>query len=456
MNRIQWAAALAAASVFPLHGHAQQSKIVEYSFLAGTDGNQPRGTLLPANNDTMFYGTTAAGGPAADGTVFSLVPRSAKTPAVETTLYTFVGGSDGSMPQAGLIADNAGNLYGTAALDGDGGRGTVFQLSPPAPGGTTWTEATLYSFTGHADGAQPEGSLIADNSGSGVLYGTTRFGGAHNLGVVFSLTPPAAVGGAWTEIVLFSFTGKNTGAYPVAALLQDKDGNLYGTASAGGSADAGTVFQLSPPQAPGDAWNYNVIYDFTAGADGANPQGTLIADATGALFGTAAYGGMDGCQMASYPYYKESPSVTAPLLNAPFIIPGGNQCGVVFKLTPPVGKSAWTEQVIYSFTGSNTDGNTPVSELLPQPGGLLYGTVPLTSATGLKGLLFQLTPPVNAGQPYTLAAPQIFMHEIQGTYPRAGVVPGPQGRLYGTNAFGGSTWVHVQNYGYGAIYGALP
>lgn len=456
MMRLRQIASVAIFAVTPLLAHAEQPKVVEYSFLAGTDGNQPRGTLLPANNDTIFYGTTAAGGPSAGGTVFSLIPRTAQFNAVETTLYMFAGRNDGSVPQAGLVADNAGALYGTTALDGSGGRGTVFQLSPPAKGSTSWIETTLYGFTGREDGGQPEGALIADSFGSGVFYGTTRFGGAHNLGVVFSLTPPAPGTSSWTETVLWSFTGANTGSHPVAALLQDSAGNLYGTASTGGAADAGTVFQLSPPQAGANTWTYKVLYAFTAGTDGANPQGTLVADGTGALYGTAAYGGQAGCQMASWPYYGGSPSVTAPTLNAPFVIAGGNQCGVVFKLTPTAGNGSWTQSVLYSFTGGDMDGDTPVSELLLQPGGVLYGTAPLTSVTGLKGLLFKLSPPAQAGQPYSETALQVFTHEIQGTYPRAGVVPGPQGRLYGTNSFGGSTWVHVKNYGYGAIYGALP
>ncbi len=437
----------------PSVGRAEQSKVVEYSFAAGADGNSPRGTLLPLADGT-FYGTTAVGGPGADGTVFHLEPRVQGATNNEQTLWTFTGGQDGSFPSAGLLVDGAGALYGTAALDGNGGRGTVFKLTPPASGSSAWTETTLWSFTGKADGGQPLGTLIADRSGSGVLYGTTRVGGANNLGVVFSLTPPKS-GGTWTETVLASFSGAANGAQPTAALLQDSSGALYGTASASGAKGAGTVFKLSPPAVAGGAWTLSVIFSFSGGPDGATPQGTLVGDANGALYGTAVYGGQSGCPASSWPYYGESPSVTNVTLNAPYVGPGQNRCGVVFMLVPPgPGGTVWGETVLWSFTGG-ADGDSPPSELLRQTNGTLYGTAPVT-AGALKGVLFKLSPPAQEGGAYSETTLQAFQHERQGSYPRAGVVFGQDGRLYGTNAFGGRYWVHVKDYGYGAVYGALP
>ncbi len=446
-------AILAAMLASPARGLAQPSKIVDWSFLAGSDGNSPRGTLLASGNG--FYGTTAVGGPAGNGTVFHLTPQIGSIKGSEQTIWTFTGAGDGSIPSAGLLADSTGALYGTAAVDGARGAGTVFRLNPPAAGSTAWTETTLWGFSGHEDGARPLGGVIADRSGNGVLYGTTRFGGAHNLGVVFSLTPPVSGQGVWTETTLWSFTGRNTGAKPQGALLQDSIGALYGTTVGGGAYGNGAVFKLRPPRQPGGGWTPSLLWSFGAGAGGANPQGTLIADLDGALYGTAAYGGRNDCPAASWPYYDESPSVTAPTLDAPYVTPGENGCGVVFRLSPPALEGEpWTQSVLWSFTGGN-DGDNPVSELLAGPSGTLYGTVPLT-ADGSKGILYKLTPPGQAGGAYTETTLQAFTHELQGSYPRSGVVPGQDGRLYGTNAFGGSTWVHVKVYGYGTIYGALP
>ncbi len=453
MKRLMPAVA-AAVLAWPAMGHAAPSKIVEWSFAAGADGNSPRGTLRPLRNGS-FYGTTAAGGPGANGTVFHVQPREGTAASNEQTLWTFTGGQDGSLPSAGLISDSNGALYGTAALDGAGGRGTVFRLNPPAAGSSNWTETTLWGFTGGADGGQPLGTLIADRSGSGVLYGTTRMGGASNLGVVFSLTPPASGQGRWTETVLASFSGQATGSQPTAALLQDDTGALYGTASADGPKGAGTVFKLSPPTTPGGSWSLSVLFAFSGGPEGATPQGTLVADAAGALYGTAVYGGASGCPASNWPYYGEAPSVTNVTLNAPYVGPGQNRCGVAFKLSSPTGGSAaWTQSVLWSFTGG-ADGQNPPAELLLQDNGTLYGTAPI-AGEAYKGVLFELQPPAQAGGAYTETTLQTFQHELQGSYPRGGVVFGQDGRLYGTNAFGGAYWVHVKDYGYGAVYGALP
>ena len=126
---------------------------------------------------------------------------------------------------AGLIADNEGALYGTTTIGG-GGAGTVFKLTPPAKGQTAWTETVLYRFTG-SDGGSPYAGLIADDSSA--LYGTTIFGGISNSGVVFKLTPPAKGQTAWKETVLYNFKGGSDGSYPTAGLIADEQGALYGT-----------------------------------------------------------------------------------------------------------------------------------------------------------------------------------------------------------------------------------
>jgi uncharacterized repeat protein (TIGR03803 family) len=221
----------------------------------------------------------------------------------EKILYSF-SGMDGAAPVAGLIRDASGNLYGTTSWGGgisaqscnasDDGCGTVFELTPEANG--TWTETVLYSFTGQADGSQPVSNLTFDDNGN--LYGTTVAGGSStypcNLGgcgVVFRLSP--STNGEWTEEVLYSFSGYNDGNAPSSGVILDAQGNLYGTTLQGGSNDVGTVFELSPKA--GGGWQETVLHSFTNngyGTDGAYPEGGLIFDRVGNLYGTTNEGGV--------------------------------------------------------------------------------------------------------------------------------------------------------------------
>jgi hypothetical protein len=184
------------------------------------------------------------------------------------TLYSFKGGPDGAFPGANLIADKAGNLYGTTEAGGNGGChgqlgcGTVFELSPPPAPGGKWTESVLHLFSPDVDGINPMGGLVLDAKGN--LYGTA-WGGA---GVVFELSPPAAPGGSWTETVLYSFQGGlEDGENPTGALVLDSKGNLYGTTAMGGnnscnSIGCGVVFQLAPPPVPGGDWTETILHTF--------------------------------------------------------------------------------------------------------------------------------------------------------------------------------------------------
>ena len=261
---------------------------VLYSFTGGSDGAVPAAGLI-ADSSGNLYGTTSSGGASGNGVVFKLSPD-----GTETVLHSFTG-SDGSVPVAGLIADSSGNLYGTTSRGGASGNGVVFKLSPEG------TETVLHSFTGGSDGANPQAGLIADSSGN--LYGTTSGGGASGNGVVFKLSP------AGTETVLHSFTRGYDGANPQAGLIADSSGNLYGTTSSGGGSGCagtgcGTVFKVSP------GGSETVLYSFTGGSDGAGPAAGLIADNSGNLYGTTAFGG------------------TSPELEC-----GTIGCGVVFKLS---------------------------------------------------------------------------------------------------------------------------
>jgi uncharacterized repeat protein (TIGR03803 family) len=186
-----------------------------------------------------------------------LIGVSAAAPAQETVLYRFKGGRDGAAPQGGLNMDASGTLYGTTFAGGKnafcrGDCGTVFALTPPATGQTGWTETVLHRFRGAAafGTENPSGRVIMD--ARGVLYGTTIAGGRNkncgNCGTVFALSPPAAGGGtSWTETVLYSFSGGTDGAAPMASLIMDAAGALYGTTNNGGDTFGnGTVFKLVP------------------------------------------------------------------------------------------------------------------------------------------------------------------------------------------------------------------
>lgn len=201
----------------------------------------------------------------------------------EQVLYNFKGGSDGAEPDASLVFDGAGNLYGTTYYGGANGSGTVFELTPSKAG---WTETVLHSFTG-SDGALPSAGLILD--GGGNLYGTTQAGGAAGFGVVFELSPSRA---GWTETVLYSFTGGNDGRGPVGGVVFDSGGNLYGTTSGGGyPIGGGTVFELTPS---GGGWTENILYAFNASNGAPNGSGLhagVVFDRAGNLYGTTVFGG---------------------------------------------------------------------------------------------------------------------------------------------------------------------
>jgi uncharacterized repeat protein (TIGR03803 family) len=206
----------------------------------------------------------------------------------ESVLHEFFGAGDGEYPEAGVIFDNAGNLYGSAAhgntVQWDG---SAYELMPSGSG---WEETTLYAFPIEGpDGNVVFGGLIFDPQGN--LYGSTEVGGSQSGGTVFELSPS---NGTWMSTVLWNFSG-NGGS--LASLTMDALGNLYGTTYADGISQKGNVFKLSPS---GHGWIYTSLHDFTGGSDGAYPMGSVSLDAHGNLYGTASAGGTgsacnDGC-----------------------------------------------------------------------------------------------------------------------------------------------------------------
>jgi uncharacterized repeat protein (TIGR03803 family) len=293
----------------------------------------------------------------------------------------------------------------------------VFKLTPPARGQTAWTETVLYSFTGGSDGGNPLAGLIIDAHGA--LYGTTLNGGRSNYGTVFKLAPPTYGQTAWKESVLHSFTGvPSDGANPYASLIFGNDG-LYGTTEAGGNNNAGTVFKLAPPTYGQTAWKETVLYSFCLAsgcADGSSPEASLIADTDGALYGTTVLGGSSACN---------------------------GDCGTVFKLAPPTyGQTAWKETVLHSFTGVPSDGGQPHAPLIADKAGALYGTT-FYGGINNAGTVFKLTPAAS-GQ---TASKETVLYSFcsatnctDGQGPVGGLIADKAGALYGTTVIGGTLY----------------
>ena len=217
------------------------------------------------------YSTTFYGGSSDYGTVFEMSPT--KTGWTGTVLYNFTNGLDGGSPGAGVVRDSKGNLYSTTQYGGEFGAGTVFEVSPSG------TEKVIYSFLENPEvGYYPEVGVVRDSKGN--LYGTTLHGGTSNMGAVYKVTP------AGTATILHSFTANGEdGFHPAAGVILDSKDNLYGTTTLGGAVGAGTVFKLSRTETE------TILHSFTGGADGIFPQAALILDKNGNLYGTTEYGG---------------------------------------------------------------------------------------------------------------------------------------------------------------------
>lgn len=263
----------------PMAGGGWSEKIIHaFNF---TNGANPYGSLMVDSRGNV-YGTTSDGGAHSYGTAFELRQIS---PGVwgQKILYNFADGTDGGYPESSLIMDSAGNLYGSCESGGALNAGVVFELSPSSGG--VWSEKVIYSFHG-TDGATPAGAMAFD--GAGNLYGATYVGGTNSDGTVFELTPAAH--GAWTETVLHSFAQYVDGGGLLSGVLLDGSGNVYGAAAYLGCCGGGTVFEFSP--AGGGVWNETLLYSFSGpGSEG--PNG-IFFDAAGNLYGPLNTGGTDG------------------------------------------------------------------------------------------------------------------------------------------------------------------
>jgi hypothetical protein len=238
----------------PTEGQSNWVESTLYSFKGGTDGNTPQSALLMDETGALYGTTYAGGGDImcngviGCGTVFKLRPPArGRTAWKETILYAFTGGTDGSVPAGGLVRDKSHALYGNVTYGGITGYGATFKLTPPAKGETGWTESVLYSFQGTPDGGNPMGNLTFGKQGN--LYGTCFLDGSGGAGTVFELSPPPAGQTAWSENILYSFPNSGVdGALPTAGVLRDATGTVFGTTSNGGASSSshGTVFELTP------------------------------------------------------------------------------------------------------------------------------------------------------------------------------------------------------------------
>lgn len=326
----------------------------------------------------------------------------------ETIISKLSGAEIGDVgPIAGLAIDGKGNLFWSSITGGSHNCGAVYELTPEA--NETWTENVLHQFGTGADGCGPQTTLTFDDAGN--LYGTTYGGGLHNAGAVFQMVEEA--GGNWSEKVIWSFQGSPTdGLYPQGGLVLDHAGNVYGTTGAGGvttgnSNASGIAFELMP-QADG-SWSEKVLHTFgVTSSDGAFPEAPMILDDKGNLYGTTAQGGGGKC----------------------------TGCGTVFELLPQ-SDGTWTEQVLHRFSETAPDGEDPRGGLVFDSKGDLFGSTFYGGSEANSGIAFELVPPAS-GQ-WTERVLHIFAGGLDdGSGPEAGMIFDSKGNLYGTTRNGGS------------------
>ena len=417
---------------------AQETILHSFGQASGTDGRQPSSGLVSDSKGNL-YGTTLYGGTfageATGGTVFEFLSQPGGTWKYQTIFNFGSTATDASSPLAGVILDSQGNLYGTTDSGGDNGFGTVYELSPNGDG--TWSEQILYSFgASYSDAEVPRAGLIFDSQGN--LYGTTFDGGEYRGGAIFELSPGQ---NGWTETILHNFNAAATDGYgALSGLIFDRKGNLYGTTNSGGASGAGTVYELSPSNG---SWTLTLLHSFSGETDGSNPAAGLVFDSAGNLYGTATtldQGQSQGgivfeLSPQSNDTWKETILHTFKVLNSSgqasgdgygpqgslIFDPSGNLygtttcggtnlleagcgAGAIFELSPASG-ATWQEQILYDFGTSTTDAITPASSLLLDASNAFYGTTTVGGAHG-TGTVFSFTSakPVTALPKFSPAA----------------------------------------------------
>jgi uncharacterized repeat protein (TIGR03803 family) len=313
----------------------------------------------------------------------------------EQVIYSFpISGHLGYWPTTPLVY-RSGKFFGTAN-NGGGAQcncGVVFELAPKTGGG--WNYKVLHAFQGSPDGSGPVANIVFD--GAGNLYGTTLQGGPYfNSGTTYELSPNA--NGSWTYNVLYSFGNTGDGAYP-AGLAIDSAGNLYGPTNGGGVNSAGAVFKLAP--GTGGSWTESLIYSFIGPHDGSNPNANLAIDASGNLYGT------------TYDY-------------------GPNNQGTVFELSPGLA-GEWTETTLFS---PDLSLGTAITQTLDASGNVYCTTYPSPNGTQNLGVVFELTP--NSDGTWSNTTLHTFVKSKGGDDPMGTLTVSANGTLYGTAQYGGA------------------
>jgi uncharacterized repeat protein (TIGR03803 family) len=387
-----------AALLHPTNLPASTTRIL-HRFAYGNGGWSPFAALtLDSSGD--LYGTTEAGGQYGHGVVFRLTPASKGWK--ETIVHAFGQENGGWYPDAAVVFNSRGDLFGTTTEGGPEFEGTVFELVHESHG--RWTERVLDGFSLYSENI-PEAPVVFDAEGN--LFGTTKLGGAYGDGVVFEMKPPEHKGGQWSESVIYNFTFGNDGAFPESALVLDRNGNLYGASYFAGIHDNGTVYELKRTKA---GWKEITLYEFQGGSDGSNPTGPLTWGPDGSLYGTTEVGGIRG---------------------------------TVFKLTP--AGNGWQESILYRFKNGN-DGGHPLGAVAFDKAGNLYGTSSMGGLYG-DGTAFKLAPDGHGGWTESV------LHSFNGTdgsNPTHGVIIDSQGNLFGTTNQGGG------NCNCGVVFEIIP
>jgi uncharacterized repeat protein (TIGR03803 family) len=402
-----------------------QTYTVLHAFTGGGDGGSPQSASLTLGGTGTLYGTTVGGGVAGVGVVFKITHETGGW--VLTPLLAFPGSTTGTYPQAPVVFGPGGLLYGSTINGGNlvegscffRGCGVVFTLHPPAGSCQSvlcnWIGNPIYQFASLTDGLQPTGNLAFDRAGN--VYGTTALGGTgqcvNGCGTVFELMRS---GSGWTKTTLYNFAGGGA-VTPASGVIIDRFGALYGTTVAGGLFNKGMVFQLTPS---GSGWTFTVIYNFHNGIngnnDGGGPEGGLLMDAIGNLYGTTGTGGTGGG-------------------------------GTVFELSPSGG--GWTFSLLASFSGFH--GST--GNLAFDSAGKLYGTTQDDGAFRF-GNVFELTP---SGGQWIYTDLYDFTGGNDGGEPNAGVTLDSSGNIFGTALYGPRDGCLIQgNPGCGVVWEITP
>ncbi len=456
------------------HTAAGWKRVILYSFAGGADDGGPASLVRDSSGN--LYGVTTL---SEYGSVFELSPTG--TGWSFKTLYAFTGGTDGSLPNA-IVLDKSGNLFGSTSAGGIGndnvcfnyyyggdGCGVIFELSQSSG---SWTENTIYSFTGGLDGALPGGSIALDSHGN--IFGTDFGGGPTQYGSIFEVSHGSS---GWTESLPYAFS--NSG--PSAGVSFDAAGNLYGATYTGGLTNncengCGTAYELSPVSG---GWNYTTLYSFTGINDGTSPM-VPVPDNKGNLFigssnnvdfsyrgismgieyelSQGSNGKWTGQVVHDFPSSSDGFSSVAPLvrdsagnLYGTTEAGGTSNWGTVFELTPE--GAGWKETILHSFT-AGADGALPVAGLALDSAGNLYGTAMDGGSPNCSlgcGTAFRLSP--GSGGSWSFSVLHTFLGGNDGNHPTAGIVLNSAGNVFGTTQVGGSA---CPNGGCGIVFKLTP